>query len=239
MSEALIRAFHAANTGAMSKALRRGGSYERLAALVRGRERVLDLACGDGALLRSMGSHAIGIDVSLDELRLAGNRVAQARAQQLPLADASIDSCTCHLAFMLFDELERVVVELARVIAPGGEFLAVLGGGPIADDSEPDAFHEFVMLLPPARRLVCDSRARSEAGWRALFDDSQWSVSPFERWELELGGTFDDAWEFLGASYELDAARERSIRDRLHARVGDRTRCRVAMFLARAGRKRA
>ncbi len=238
MSEALIRAFHAANAGAMSKALVRGGSYDRLAALVRGRERVLDLACGDGALLRCIGSYAIGIDVSVDELQLAGHRVAQARAQQLPLADASVDACTCHLAFMLFDELDRVVAELARVIAPGGEFLAVLGGGPIADDSEPDAFHEFVMLLPPARSLG-DSRARTEAGWRALFDASQWSVSAFERWELELGGTFDDAWEFLGASYELDAELARSIRDRLHARVGDRTRCRVVMFLARVARKRA
>jgi SAM-dependent methyltransferase len=238
MSEALIRAFHAANAGAMSKAFARGGSYERLAALVRGRERVLDLACGDGALLRCIGSSALGIDVSLDELQLAGNRVAQARAQQLPLGDASIDACTCHLAFMLFDELDRVVAELARVIAPGGELLAVLGGGPIADDTEPDAFREFAMLLPPTRRLG-DSRARSEAGWRALFDESQWSVLPFERWELELGGTFDDAWEFLATSYELDADHASSIRERLHARIGDHTRCRVVMFLARALRKRA
>jgi SAM-dependent methyltransferase len=238
MSEAFFRAFHAANAGAMSKALARGGSYERLAALVRGHVRVLDLACGDGALLKCIGSYAIGIDVSLAELQLARNRVAQARAQDLPLADASIDACTCHLGFMLFDELDRVIAELARVIAPGGEFLAVLGGGPVADDSEPDAFHEFVTLLPPTPRLG-DSRARSEAGWRALFDESQWSVSPFERWELELGGTFDDAWEFLGASYELNAEHARSIRDRLHARVGDRTKCRVAMFLARARRKRA
>jgi len=236
MSEAFIRAFHAANAGAMSKALARGGSYERLAALVRDRERVLDLACGDGALLRWIGSYAIGVDVSIDELRLASHNVAQARAQQLPLADASIDACTCHLAFMLFDELDRVTAELARVIAPGGEFLAVLGGGPIADDREPDAFHEFVTLLPAARALG-DSRARSEAGWRALFDESQWSVSPFERWELELGGTFDEAWEFLGASYELNG--DLAIRDRLHARVGDRARCRVVMFLARACRKRA
>jgi SAM-dependent methyltransferase len=235
MSEALIRAFHAANAGAMSKAFARCGSYERLAALVRGRERVLDLACGDGALLRCIGSYAIGIDVSIDELRSARGNVAQARAQQLPLADASIDACTCHLAFMLFDELDRVVAELARVIAPGGEFLAVLGGGPIADDREPDAFHEFVTLLPPSRSLG-DSRARTEAGWRALFDESQWSVSPFERWELELGGTFDDAWEFLGASYELHG--DVAIRERLHARVGDRARCRVAMFLARAARHR-
>jgi SAM-dependent methyltransferase len=238
VSEQRIRAFHAANAGAMSKAFARGGSYDRLAALVKDRERVLDLACGDGALMTRIGRHAIGIDVSIDELRLARRNVAQARAQQLPLADLSLDACTCHLAFMLFDELDRVVAELGRVIAPGGEFLAVLGGGPIADDSEPDAFHEFVTMLGPAARLG-DVRARSEAGWRALFDGARWTVSPFERWQLELGGSFDDAWEFLGASYELSADRARSIRGELHARVGDRARCRVAMFLARAQRKRA
>ena len=238
MSEAFIRAFHAANAGAMSKAFVRGGSYQRLAALVRGRERVLDLGCGDGALLECIGRYAIGIDVSLDELRLSKSTVAQARAQQLPLADASIDACTCHLALMLFDQLDRVVAELTRVIAPGGEFLAMLGGGPVADDRERDAFHEFVTMLEPRQRLG-DPRARSEPGWRALFDEAQWIVSPFERWELELGGSFDDAWEFLATSYELDCDRARSIRDELHARVGDHARCRVAMFLARAQRRRA
>jgi SAM-dependent methyltransferase len=71
-----VRAFHAAHAGAMSRAFARAGSYDRLAALVPPRARVLDLACGDGSLLDRLGPRAIGIDVSRDELALARGRVA-------------------------------------------------------------------------------------------------------------------------------------------------------------------
>ncbi|HEY3805601.1 MAG TPA: class I SAM-dependent methyltransferase [Kofleriaceae bacterium] len=235
MSEAFLRAFHAAHAGAMSRAFERGGSYERLAALVPPGARVLDLACGDGALLRWLGDRAIGIDVSHHELELAQGRVAQARAQALPIAANAIDVCTCHLAFMLFDEPERVVAELARVIAPGGAFLAVLGGGPTAEGPR-DAFHEFLAILDEERRIPAlgDPRTRRETGWRELF--AGWNVAPFERWEIDLGGTFDEIWQFASTSYELSGANVNAIRDELHARVGDRGACRAAMFLARAER---
>jgi SAM-dependent methyltransferase len=212
----------------------RGGTYDRLAALVPANARVLDLACGDGALLDRLGPGAIGIDLSHDELVLARGRVAQARAEELPLADASIDVCTCHLAFMLFAEPERVVAELARVLVPGGEFVAVLGGGPVAN-GEPDAFHRFVSILDRVPRVaprLGDARARSEAGWRELF--AGWRVAAFERWEVDLGGSFDDVWSFLRASYELTSDAETAVRDELRAAVGDRAACRVVFFLARA-----
>jgi len=235
VSEAFVRAFHAAHAGAMSRAFARGGSYDRLAALVPAGARVLDLACGDGALLERLGAHAIGVDVSLDELALARGRVAQARAQELPVASSSLDVVTCHLAFMLFDEPERVVAEVARVLAPGGEFIAVLGGGPVADADRDDVFHRFVTMLGPSNRLG-DRRTRSESGWRTLFDG--WNVMPFERWEVELGGSFDDAWAFLSTSYELAAHDAARIRDELHAIVGEHASCRAALFLARAQRRR-
>ena len=231
MSEAFLRAFHRAHAGAMSRAFARGGSYDRLAALVAPDARVLDLACGDGALLARLGPRAIGIDVALDELLLARSHVAQARAQELPVASTSLDIVTCHLAFMLFDEPERVVGELARVLVPGGEFVAVLGGGPVADGH--DVFHRFVELLEQSPRLG-DPRTRSETGWRTLFDG--WNVMPFERWEVELGGSFAEAWEFLATSYELAPDDATAIRDELHAIVGERASCRAALFLARARR---
>jgi SAM-dependent methyltransferase len=234
-SEAFLRAFHATHAGAMSRAFERGGSYDRLAALVPTGARVLDLACGDGALLRRLGDGAIGIDISRDELQLANRRVAQARASALPVAASSIDVCTCHLAFMLFDEPELVVAELARVLVPGGAFLAVLGGGPTAG-GERDAFHEFLAILDGARNIpkLGDPRTRRESGWRELF--AGWNIAPFERWEVDLGGSFDEIWQFATSSYEIAGADANAIRDELRARIGDRGACRVAMFLARAER---
>src|ERR1700690_1501854 len=99
-SEDFVQAFHARRPRATSSAFARGGSYERLAALVPPRARVLDLACGEGALLAHLGAHAVGIDLSQCDLSIAGDNVARARARALPFANASFDVVTCHLAFM-------------------------------------------------------------------------------------------------------------------------------------------
>ncbi len=227
MTERELRAFHARNPGATSRAFAKTGSYARLAAAVAGAERVLDLACGD-----RVTPGAIGVDLSLEELsRTAGPRVV-ARAQALPFGDASFDAVVCHLAFMLFDDIERVVAELARVIAPGGTFAALVGGGPVEGAGERDAFHRFLAIAKPHVRSLAlgDPRAKSERGWRELF--AGWSEPRFERVELELGGTFEEAWDFVGASYQLDPAFADRVRDELRAELGDRASCRVACFVA-------
>ncbi len=234
--ERFLRAFHAGRPGVTSQAFARGGSYARLAARIAPGARVLDLACGDGALLahldeRAVGPRAVGIDVSIDELRTL-TRTAQARAQALPFADHSFDVVACHLAFMLFDELPQVVAELERVLVPGGELLAVLGGGPTADGD--DAFHRFLAILdqgPSQAPRLGDRRARSEPGWRELMPG--WQHEPFERWQLDLGGRFDEVWKVLGSSYEL-GTRANAIRDALRASCGEHVPCSVVMYLARA-----
>jgi len=197
--------------------------------------RVLDLACGDGALAELLGPRCVGLDVSREELaawRGWGGAAVQGRAQELPFADHTFDAVACHLAFMLFDHIERVVGELARVLRPGGSFVAVLGGGPTAEGD--DQFHRFLRLLGPTTTpRFGDPRAKAEAGWRGLFAAPRWEVAPFERWELDLGGSFDEVWSFLGASYEVGDAAE--LREAM--RFTGRGECRVVMWLARATRR--
>lgn len=215
-----------------------------MAALVPPAARVLDLACGDGSLLVHLGPRAVGLDFSREELAATlAPRVVQGRAQALPFADASFDACTCHLAFMLFDDIEHVVGELARVLVPGGVFLALLGGGPTATGD--DAFHRFLTILGrPERRSpssqlgrLGDPRARSEAGWQSLFPG--WGAITFERWELDLGGSFDAVWAFLGASYEVPTTAANEIRSELEAATAGltdatgRIPCSVVTWLAR------
>jgi SAM-dependent methyltransferase len=241
--EAFLRAFHARHPGATSAALGASGSYDALAVCVPAGARVLDLGCGDGLLLdllAARGARAVGVDLSRDELVLARRRgaaVAQGRAQELPFAGASFDAVVAHLVLMLLDELDAAVAEIARVLAPGGRLVAVLGGGPTAGGD--DAFHRFTAALatrlaatpapPPA---LGDRRASSEAGWRALFPG--WDVR-FERRELDLSGPLADVWRFLGASYQLvdgDA-----LRAELRAAFPrDPVPCRVVTWLATATR---
>jgi SAM-dependent methyltransferase len=233
--ERYLRAFHNAKPGITSRALGRAGSYARLAAKVP-RGRVLDLACGDGTLLRLLGADALGVDFSRGELHNAGPNVVCARAQQLPFVASAFDAVTCHLAFMLFEDLERVVAELARVLKPGAPFIALVGGGPTAEGD--DAFHRFAKLFSMSKAagpVGTDRRANSEAGWHELF--AGWHAITFERWPLDLGGSFDEVWTFLSSSYGLRDDAAGWIRDQLCvAFPGEHVPCTAVTYCATATR---
>lgn len=221
-----VLAVHAARPGFTSRGFARSGTYDRLAAAVPAGARVLDLACGDGVLLSRIPG-AIGLDLSPDELALARGPVVRARAQALPFADGSFDVVTCHLALMLFDDLERVLQELERVLVPGGSVLAVIGGGPVADPID-DLFPVFLDHLGDRANVLPLERP----DWSAVF--AGWSVGPWERHELVLDGTFDEVWPFFAACYELPADPEP-----LRAEIAfeGRARCRAVTWLVRATRK--
>jgi SAM-dependent methyltransferase len=219
VSEAFVRAFHATHAGITSRVYPRT-SYARLAARVSGR--VLDLGCGDA----SLGS--VGLDLSHDELQRGRGPRVQGRAQALPFRDGAFDHVVSHLAFMLLDDIERVVAELARVLVRGGTFHAVLGGGPSADGD--DAFHRFLALAKPRGPRLGDPRTTSEAGWRAIFAD--WSLAPWERWPVDLSGPVPDVYAFLSSGYQAHD----DVVDQLRAEFGERAPCTVALYYATATR---
>jgi len=88
---------------------------------------VLELGAGTGKLTRTLTS--LGHDVQAtdpDEAMLAvleqqvpGVRTAVASAEDIPLADASVDAVIAAQAFHWFD-LDRALPEIARVLRPGG-----------------------------------------------------------------------------------------------------------------------
>lgn len=171
-AERFLTGFHDADPGVTARAFaglpaRMAGeafasSYECLASVVPdGAVTVLDLACGDGYLLsllaarRQPGLQLVGVDLSAGELDAARRRLGaaaalhQARAQALPLADASADVVLSHMALMLMDDAPRVLEEVRRILRPGGVFAAVVGGSMAAAPA-----HEvFVSLLRQCRKL--------------------------------------------------------------------------------------
>jgi hypothetical protein len=114
------------------------------------------------------------------------------------------------------------------VLEPGAPFIALVGGGPTAEGR--DAFHAYAERVARSRAFG-DRRANSEAGWRELFRGWSGDIS-FERWPIDLSGSFDEVWELLSATYahpDDDAA----IRDALRAEFsGERVPCTFVTFCA-------
>jgi len=88
---------------------------------------VLDLAAGTGKLTRDLvpsGAAVIAVE-PLDEMRGHLGRTApdvkalKGTAEDIPLADASVDAVVCAQAFHWFDP-DRALPEVHRVLRPGG-----------------------------------------------------------------------------------------------------------------------
>ena len=88
---------------------------------------VLDLAAGTGKLTRDLvptGARIVAVE-PLDEMRarlveaVPGVEAMAGTAEQVPLADESVDAVVCAQAFHWFDP-ERALPEIHRVLRPGG-----------------------------------------------------------------------------------------------------------------------
>ena len=93
--------------------------------------RVLDVAGGDGywaGQTRKRGARAVALDLATSKLS-RGRRLANAPALiegdalQLPFADASFDRVMSICAIEHFDDGEKALDEMTRVLAPGGELV--------------------------------------------------------------------------------------------------------------------
>ena len=96
-------------------------------AVPRGATSIVDVACGSGPLARLLaGATVVGVDQSAGELSRAGGLRVRARACALPLAGGRTDAVVSSMALMLLHPLEAVLAEAARLLRPGGTFVATV-----------------------------------------------------------------------------------------------------------------
>lgn len=148
--------------------------------------RLVDLACGDGHLIPLLlakldsASRVAGVDMSPGELDVARRDLSDPRvylhlatAQSLPLETGSVDHVLCHMAFMLMLPIEPVILELGRVLKPGGKFSAVIGSRAdtgLFDEIRQTTFRYIDSRYPKVRESRSgDPRVSSAEGLSELF----------------------------------------------------------------------
>ncbi|MFF1282249.1 class I SAM-dependent methyltransferase [Streptomyces sp. NPDC058299] len=225
--EGFLRGFHAGRPAVTTEAFaaaRAAGArtgYEVLRDRVTGRRRVLDLGCGDGLLLELLaatpGRRLAGVDLSPQSLSLARRRPAlsaaallEARAQRLPFRTGAFDACVSHLALMLMADLDQVLAELSRVLAPGGLLACAIGagGGGTAYELFGELLPEALAGAPAGRRMPAlgDRRARDPEALGALVAAAGFAGEP--EWEtvtVDMGGPPERVWRALSGMYDLAA----------------------------------
>jgi demethylmenaquinone methyltransferase / 2-methoxy-6-polyprenyl-1,4-benzoquinol methylase len=101
----------------------------------RSADRVLDVATGTGMVAKAVhdryGCSVVGLDQSADMLAIARSRdgvyeaVVEGRAERLPFPDASFDHVTFTYLLRYVDDPAATMLELARVVKPGGRIAMV------------------------------------------------------------------------------------------------------------------
>jgi len=96
-----------------------------------GRDRILDVGCGDGQVSRlatRLGAGTVvGIDPTWNQLvvaheRAGGPAYARAGAAALPFAGGSFDAVVACLVFEHIRDVDAAIAEVSRVLRPGGRF---------------------------------------------------------------------------------------------------------------------
>jgi ubiquinone/menaquinone biosynthesis C-methylase UbiE len=125
-----------------------------------------DVGCGTGLstiAVASIADRVIGLDISPDMLALAPRdpkvRYALARAEELPLADASVDLMTLSCVFHWLDQ-PRFLAEARRTIRPGG-WLVFIGHGFAGRMAECDAFRTWAWEVYPRHYPAANRGATS------------------------------------------------------------------------------
>lgn len=158
----------------------REDEWRWLAARIPEGAEVLDLGCGNGALLAALApliARGVGVDASAPMLDRARHRARHEPNLEfrlldgpaLPVPDASVDVVLCVLAWRYLD-WDPTVAEIRRVLRPGGRLLLV---DMVVSPFRPAAAPRVVRDKARAA-LASLRRPRFRRALRALVEDPRW-----------------------------------------------------------------
>ena len=188
---------------------------------------VLDVATGagfTGLYLASLGHRVILADLARPMLDRAGEKalerglkveLRQHAAELLPYPDHSFDLVTCRVAAHHFSSPARFVMEVSRVLRPGGYFLLIDGSIP-DDEAEVEQWLHNVekwrdpsharFLAPSAWHALC-----AEAGLPVVSSELQPLRQPDLEWYFNTANTSPENRTLVLQSVETASAHVRQV----------------------------
>ncbi len=143
---------------------------------------ILDLGCGDGLFAQMFfGTRVVdaGIDLSLEELRLASRRkthryLSVGKAGDLPFPEKTFNTVLCNSVLEHIPDLERALNDISRVLTPQGRLIATVPAAALSD-------HFFYtralrkLGLPRLARVYATQKNRL---WRHyhMYNDEEWKL---------------------------------------------------------------
>lgn len=157
---------------------------------------VLDLACGSAPIRRLIPDLlCIGLDSSPAELGVASRAGATplilGSSSDIPLSDDAVAAVVCSMALQVLQPLDRTLDEVARVLRPGGMFVAIVPvGSPVSFRDRVRYARLFIALrvarlgYPNDDALASPVSLLQSHGLNVLSDERR-------RFRLELSGQED------------------------------------------------
>jgi demethylmenaquinone methyltransferase / 2-methoxy-6-polyprenyl-1,4-benzoquinol methylase len=192
-----------------------GGWYRRRALIQAGLRpgmRVLDVATGTGLVARQAltitgeRGAVVGLDLSqgmLSELRLKlGIGLVQARAEQLPLVDATFDFLSIGYALRHVADLAGTFREFHRVLKPGGRLLILEISRPTTRFKLATIRHYLGHVMPWLSRLATGA-AETQTLMRYYWDTIEHCVAP----ETIIAAIQEAGFAEAGSRVEFDVFR--------------------------------
>ena len=154
-------------------------------------DRILDVACGTGALLRAVAASAkasdfrvtlAGVDATPEMLEVANARIGSsaelkhASAESLPFEDEAFDTVVTTNALHFFRQPENALREMWRVTKPGGRVVVTDWCGDFVSCRICDG---VLRVISPAHHRVYDTR-----GCRELLKDAGFQSINIERYKI-------------------------------------------------------
>ncbi|HEY5247507.1 MAG TPA: class I SAM-dependent methyltransferase [Dermatophilaceae bacterium] len=147
-------------------------------------QRVLDIGCGSGFHLPGFAQTAatvVGVEPHepladlarqrVNDLSLTNVSVLEGTAQQLPLADDSVDVMHARWAYFFGPGCEPGLAEVERVLRPGGTAFI------IDNDASRSTFGRWFRWAMPAYDPVAVERFWARMGWSRTRIDMRWSFA--------------------------------------------------------------